>query len=121
MHVPATLVAELLLAGQPEAEPRTRTTAQPHAVGIAERDLAAERIAVEAGEPLEVESLERQLTDPLGQLHGADVTLTDCPNSPLRRRLLRGEPGRTRLEHDARVGGLEVAVERPAARPLAAR
>ena len=64
VHVAAALVAELLLAGQPEPEPRPVAGGEPDPVVVALEDAQAEDVGVEGLERLQVADLERELDEP---------------------------------------------------------
>ena len=61
--LPATAIAELLLARRPDAQARSGAAGQPDAVILARDLLAAEHLAVEALQTRQVGGLERQLAD----------------------------------------------------------
>src|SRR4051812_25858465 len=63
VHVAAALVAELLLARRPDAEPRVRPRRQPDPVVLALQHLEAERRRVEPLERRHVARLEGQLRE----------------------------------------------------------
>lgn len=68
VHVAASLVAELLGPGHPQAKPRTPSTGEPHPVLLARENLETEAARVERLHPVEVAGLEVSFAEPDGGL-----------------------------------------------------
>ena len=96
MDVTAALVAELLLAGPPQAQAREAAAGEPDAVVLPGEPLHAERLGVEAREPFGIAGLERQLADAVGDRRVVHLPPGGSQGYEFEKRVFRVRARRTR-------------------------